>query len=162
MSTFFSKYKFLIIGVVVIVAIFITYAILKPAPQADGTIEKTTVSGASRSSGTGNPGAADNLSDEFVVQLLAIQNINFNTDFFNDPVYRNLIDQYRPLGDRPVGRPNPFYPIGQDNGFIGTSTAGLSGQAEGTDASAIASTSSATSTVPRATTTSRTRTPARR
>ncbi len=157
MSTFFSKYKFLIIGTVAIIAIFIAYAILKPAPEGDGTIEKITVDGASRSSGTGNPGADEGLGDEFVVQLLAIQNIDFNTEFFNDPVYRGLIDQYRPLGDRPVGRPNPFYPIGQDNGFIGTSTAGLSGQTEGTGTSAIASTSSATSTATRAT-----RTPARR
>lgn len=65
-------------------------------------------------------------------QLLAIQNIKFDTAFFNDPVYKELVDQSRPLGVREVGRPNPFLDIGVDavvnaenqsgRGFIQTST----------------------------------------
>ncbi len=128
MRPFISKYKFIIIGIVAIFAIFIGYGIFKSDPKEEGSVQRITVGiNSSGVVGASSLSGDDSLGDEFVIQLLAIQNINFNTEFFNDPVYRNLVDQFRPLGDRPVGRPNPFYPIGQDNGFVGTSTAGLSG-----------------------------------
>lgn len=160
MSNFFSKYKYIIIAILVIFAIFIGYGFMKPASEGDSGLSKTVVANDAGGFSNAN-GLAGELSDSFVIQLLAIQNINFNTEFFNDPVYRGLIDQSRDLGTRPVGRPNPFYPIGQDNGFVGGTTSGLTGASgNGTGSSSgtftITSTSSATSSAPRATTTPRT------
>ena len=150
MSNFFSKYKYIIIAILVIFAIFVGYGFMKPASEGDSGLSKTVVANDMGGFSDAN-GLAGELSDSFVIQLLAIQNINFNTEFFNDPVYRGLIDQSRDLGTRPVGRPNPFYPIGQDNGFVGGTTSGLTGSGTFT----ITSTSSATSSAPRATTTPR-------
>lgn len=158
MKNFLSKYKFLIIGVIAIFAIFIAYGMLKSPPEGEGSVTKTVVAtDAGGVAGAGSlAGSGNDIGDEFVLQLLAIQSINFNTEFFADPVYKGLIDQSRPLGDRPVGRPNPFYPIGQDNGFIGGTTAGLSGITDGGTGFTITSTSSAAAsatTTRRATTT---------
>jgi hypothetical protein len=142
MKNFFSKYKFILIGIAVIFAIFIGYGMLKSAPEEEGSVSKTVVgSNVGVVGGAGSLGA-NNFGDEFVLQLLAIQSINFNTEFFSDAVYKGLIDQSRPLGDRPVGRPNPFYPIGQDNGFVGGTTAGLTGPASTGTGFTVTSTSS--------------------
>lgn len=167
MSAFFSKYKFILIAIAVIFLIFIVYGFVKPAPSGSDGISTTVVANDSGELSNNN-GLAGELSDSFVVQLLAIQNINFNTEFFNDPVYRGLIDQYRSPGVRPVGRPNPFFPIGQDNGFVGSvTTPALNGTATSSPATAVTATTTSTSTTSgrtttpsRTTTTSRT-TPAR-
>lgn len=160
MSNFFSKYKFIIIAIVAIFVIFIGYGYFKPASTGSDGISTTVVSNDFPESENAN-GLAGELSESFVMQLLAIQNINFNTEFFNDPVYRGLIDQYRSPGTRPVGRPNPFFPIGQDNGFVGGTTSGIDGPASSTPT--VAATSTASSSPARATTTrtTNTRTPAR-
>jgi hypothetical protein len=127
MAHFFSKYKYIIIAILAIFAVFIIFGMLKKPKESDSGLEKTVVATDLGAPGANGLGGGNDLGDEFVVQLLAIQNINFNTAFFSDPVYKGLKDQSRPLGDRPVGRPNPFSPIGNDDGFVGTSTAGLTG-----------------------------------
>lgn len=62
---------------------------------------------------TGQSGAQTTaVGREFVTQLLAIQSIRFNLDFFNDPVFRNMQDFSQIIEKQPIGRPNPFAPIG--------------------------------------------------
>lgn len=114
--------------------IFVGYAMVKP------TGDKTDTSGLSlnvvNSNPAGGAATAADPSSALILQLLAIQNISFDTKFFEDAVYRELVDQSRPLGEREVGRPNPFLRIGVDimeapvesaatsTGFIETSTSG--------------------------------------
>jgi hypothetical protein len=129
MGTFFSQHKGLIIGVFLAVLIFIGYAMIKPESKdgSDG-LEKTVIDGITPAGAVGG----DDPAAAFVQQLLAIQNIKFDTAFFSDPVYKELVDQSRPLGVREVGRPNPFLDIGIDTvinaevpagrGFVQTST----------------------------------------
>jgi hypothetical protein len=100
-------------------------------PNTDTTsdgLQRTVVDGIT----TADAPAGDDPAAGFVQQLLAIQNIKFDTAFFSDPVYKELVDQSRPLGVREVGRPNPFLQIGTDTivnaetsaerGFVQTST----------------------------------------
>ncbi len=151
MANFFSKYKFIIIGAAAIIAVFVVYGIMKPAPEGDGTIETTVVgSDSGREVGANGLGGSGDIGEEFVLQLLAIQNIHFDTDFFKDPVYRALIDQFRPIESRPVGRPNPFYPIGQDDGPAGTvATPDVAQVTAATSTTKAATTSSSTKAAPR-------------
>jgi len=108
---FFSQNKGIIISILVIVFVFIGYAIFKPASnEDDSTVVTREV--------VANPALtdisrADDPAAVLVYQLLTIKSIEFNTDFFNDPVYQSLIDRSRPLGEREVGRPNPFWKIGE-------------------------------------------------
>lgn len=129
MGTFFSQHKGVIIGVFLAVLVFIGYAMIrqKPSTTEEG-LQRTVVDGTTST----NAAAGDDPAAGFVQQLLAIQNIKFDTAFFNDPVYKELVDQSRPLGVREVGRPNPFLDIGVDavvnaenqagRGFVQTST----------------------------------------
>lgn len=108
---FLSRYKGVIIAVVLIVAVFVGYAILKkPASDSNEGLQLNVVN----SNPAGGVVNAKDPSSALVLQLLAIQNIVFDTKFFEDPVYRQLVDQSRPLGEREVGRPNPFLRIGID------------------------------------------------
>lgn len=114
---FLTQNKGIIIGVLVIVLVFIGYSIMKPATnESEQTVSRQVVGevGSASSINSDDPAAA------FVYQLLAIQNIRFNAEFFKDPVYRELIDRSRPLGEREVGRPNPFLEIGKDTPNFGS------------------------------------------
>lgn len=155
---FFSKYKLLLLSIALIVIIFVAYALLKPSKPSNNAqnLQPITVEQVNSSATDPNDPGAD-----FVLQLLAIQNINFNTEFFRDPVYRELKDQYRPIEPRPIGRPNPFAEIGNDDplqpvgptsGFTLTSTSTGPGPATTTPRTGGTNTNSntrASSTVPR-------------
>lgn len=108
------KYKWIILGTLVIILVFVIYGAVKPdSSNAPGGIEETIVS---IPGGDGSVTSSDeDPAAGFILQLLAIQNVNFNVDFFNDPVYKELVDQSSGLGERFVGRPNPFLDIGTDN-----------------------------------------------
>lgn len=113
-----SKFKGLIIGVVIVVLAFLAYSqfFAKKGASTDAPLARIDTSAKSSNQIEGAAGR------EFVIQLLAIQSIHFNTQFFSDPAYLSLHDFSRPLVDQPKGRPNPFAPLGEDTGSIGTST----------------------------------------
>lgn len=149
----FNLKKISIIVVVIILA-FIAYSyLISGNKQSSSGVSKQAVTTTS----TASPGSAalDGPGKDFVTQLLAIQNIKFNLDLFNDPVFKGLQDYHRDLVPQDTGRPNPFAPLDGD-----TSGASASGAFSGfgtntTDASASpdaaaidAATSKATSKVP--------------
>lgn len=110
---FLSKFKTLIIIVVLIVLAFIAYT--KFMPKASTTANPNALLRTTTTGTVSNTAASlnDGPGREFVNQLLAIQNIKFNTDIFNDPAYQSLQDFSRELITQPTGRPNPFAPLGQ-------------------------------------------------
>ncbi len=108
----FSKYKWIIIGAVVVILVFVLFAMLKPESKSADGIERTIVS---IPGGNGSVASGEDPAAGFILQLLAIKQVNFNTKFFQDPIYLELVDQYTDLNERPVGRPNPFLDIGIDN-----------------------------------------------
>jgi hypothetical protein len=123
---FLSQNKGIIIGIVLVVALFVGYAILRPAPESmdGGGLDMNVVN----ANPAGGLATSDDPSSLLIFQLLSIQSIVFDTKFFQDPVYRELVDQSRPLGERDVGRPNPFLDIGKNpasaNGAVQTTTIG--------------------------------------
>ena len=76
---------------------------------------------------TENPGAAAALSAEtraqlersaeiereIIQELRKIQSITFDDSLYEDPSFQNLVDFSRPIESQPVGRANPFAPLGE-------------------------------------------------
>jgi hypothetical protein len=156
-----NKKLILIIGLVIIAGV--GYGIFVSSRSApEDTTSTRQVVGADGTSSTENTedvtGEAGRL---FVTQLLAIQSINFNLNFFNDAVFRNLQDFSQVIEKQPIGRPNPFAPIGD----FGTPVSAVNGPVTSTNGSSIVSigTGSATTTTQTTTGTSNTtsNTPAR-
>ncbi|MEI6553880.1 MAG: hypothetical protein WCO09_04890 [bacterium] len=114
-----KKFKYLIIIVVVLVAAFIAYTVYtSSSPATDSaSLQRTTASGSSASNvvpSTGSVVPDNELAKSFVDQLLAIQSINLKVAFFADPVFTNLVDNHKGIDPQPIGRQNPFAPIGSD------------------------------------------------
>ena len=106
-----KKFKYLIIFAIIVALGFVAYSLLSSPTTTDTAgLQKTTMTASVDGTGSSDMG------QDFVNQLLTIQNINFNINFFRDPVFVGLVDNHIDIEPQPVGRPNPFAPIGQDNG----------------------------------------------
>lgn len=123
---FYDKYKWIIFGSIAVILVFVLFALLrddKSSSSPDG-IERTLITT------PGVEGVVGNNSDpaaEFIGQLLDIQKIELNIGFFNDPIYKELVDQYRPIDKRPSGRPNPFLEINEAEIRSGNNTGASTG-----------------------------------
>lgn len=115
-----KKFKYLIIIVVVLVGAFIAYTIYTGGSSSTDTstsMQKTASDGTvTTATGSGSAVPNNELAKSFVDQLLAIQTINLKVSFFADPVFTGLVDNHKGIDPQPIGRPNPFAPIGNDNG----------------------------------------------
>lgn len=142
------KLKKIILAVFIIGALFVAYALfIKPDPSATSLINDIT------SASSGNQDARI-LSAQISQALLKIQQIKLDRDIFDNPVFASLQDRSQEIADEPIGRSNPFAPLG-DTSVNLTSRSNLTI----TDSHA---TSTATSTSSQATSTSSaTSTPAR-
>ena len=142
--------KKIIIIVVVIALAFGVYAYFfvgDTAGNSSGvTKQAVTTSSQSATAGLDGPGK------EFVVQLLAIQNIKFNLQLFSDSVFIGLQDWSRELVPQEVGRPNPFAPLVGDSSSqatTGTFSGDIGSSANSSEnSSASASTGGTTATSP--------------
>lgn len=153
MFSLISSHKKLIIGIIVVVLLFVGYGMFKggdSSKPSTGDLTRTTTSRSASSADVSAPGK------QFVSQLLAIQNIRFNTSLFQDPAFDYLQDFSRELIEQDVGRENPFAPIGiegfsgfdpasnsEPSGFINTSGSGAP-----TLVPTVGTSTRATSTVP--------------
>lgn len=52
------------------------------------------------------------VGNEIIAALNQIESLRLSRDIFEDPVYRSLIDRSEPIPEEPVGKTNPFAPIG--------------------------------------------------
>ncbi|MBV9349871.1 MAG: hypothetical protein JO026_03900 [Patescibacteria group bacterium] len=59
-------------------------------------------------SGNGNPA----VDQDLINLLLTLKNIRLDNSLFADPAYQSLQDFGKDLVPEPVGRPNPFAPLG--------------------------------------------------
>ena len=108
----FNLKKISIIVVVIILAfIAYSYFISGNSSQSSSGISKQSVSSSGTTSATPGTSALDGPGKDFVTQLLAIQNIKFNLDLFNDPVFKGLQNYHQDLVPQEAGRPNPFAPL---------------------------------------------------
>jgi len=115
-----GKYKNIIIVGVIIALGLIAYSFLKPAPTAETLLATTE-----------RQDSAQVLGDEISSAISQINSLKLDRGVLDDPVVKNLKDHSKPIIAEPVGRKNPFAPIGQDSGnsasstISSTSTAGL-------------------------------------
>ena len=128
-----KKFKYLIIIVVVLVVAFIAYTIYtNGTPATDSaSLQRTTADGSVTSNAVQATGAIvpnNELAKQFVDQLLAIQSINLKISFFSDPVFTSLVDNHKGIDPQPIGRPNPFAPIGVDSGMTSNNYQDISGE----------------------------------
>lgn len=114
------KYKRILIILGVLILVFIIYSFMKGDSTANqGAISITENSNAEPQ----NP-----IGQQFFNQLLTLQNIRLDNQVFSDPRFQSLEDFSQPIPDEPQGRPNPFAPIGVDNGTVSNPNASSTNQ----------------------------------
>ncbi len=97
--------KSTIIALVVIVAVaLLLYFYYKGNPNDDSTSSLTVVSAESQE--------ARASSDRVLSLLSEIRSLNIKNTLFTNPVYKSLVDYTIAVPDQPIGRINPFAPVG--------------------------------------------------
>ena len=98
-----KKYKNIIIGAVVVVVLFFLYsAFLKGDGNTDTLVSESP------------EGLNSDVTMELLSILLEIRSITLNEKIFSDEGFSSLEDFSQEIPQEPVGRPNPFLPIGTD------------------------------------------------
>ena len=100
---FFQKYKKIILIIAVLLIALLGYSLLSEPKETETLLVSTNQ--VTQSQVVGN---------EIISALNQIQTLNLSSDIFSDPVFRSLIDRSTPIPDEPVGKSNPFSPIGSD------------------------------------------------
>lgn len=100
---FFKQHKILT-SVLLVIVLFIGYSMLTGGEGEEDLLTSETV--------TEQTPAA--VAEEEVVSLLfELQSLSLNKDLLGSDLFRGLIDFSQELAPQPVGRSNPFAPIGQ-------------------------------------------------
>ena len=108
-----SKLKNIIVLVVVAILLFLVYSIfIKKDPTVDPLID-----------GAVTADQAQVLGNQISQALLRIEQIKLDTSIFDDVLYKTLVDRSEPISEEPIGRPNPFAPIGDVSSSVSTSRA---------------------------------------
>lgn len=104
MFDFLHKYKTTLIGVTLIVGAFIVYQFY----YVDGKKDSVLIS----QSGSEISGSV--VGREIVVLLDELQAINLDSSILDDPAFQSLIDFEQEVQEEPIGRSNPFIPVGSE------------------------------------------------
>ncbi|MDA8611345.1 hypothetical protein N9L18_00575 [Candidatus Pacebacteria bacterium] len=100
----FQKYKKWIIIVLVIIAAFVLYTIFFTGEdEGEGLVSSNATTGQTPASIVGA---------EIVAALNRIESLRLDRTIFDDPVYKSLKDRSQEIPPEPVGKANPFDPIG--------------------------------------------------
>lgn len=132
MKDIIQKIKFPLIIIVVLLAMFVLYNTLIKKPASTDTLAKTNTASAS------TPG------QQILPLLLKIKDVNFDTQFFNDPSFKSLKDFGQKIISEDQGRANPFAPSSFEPGSSSVEDLGF---VDENQASAQSATSS-TNTIP--------------
>lgn len=100
------KYKKWIIGAVVLIILFIVYSVF-----FNNSSSNNSGSDALLSSNTSQR-PAEIVGNEIITALNQIEALILDRSLFADPVYRSLKDRSQIIPPEPVGKANPFDPIG--------------------------------------------------
>ena len=127
-----GKYKNIIIIAVIIGIGLIAYSFLKPDPTAETLLETTQ-----------RQDSAQVLGDEITSAISQINSLKLDRTVLDDPIVKKLIDHSKPILPEPVGRKNPFAPIGANSSVNGATSSAIK---ISTATSTTSSTSTKTST----------------
>ncbi len=103
---FFRNNSTALLGILVTVIVVIGYFLFF---KGDTSSEQSGLQ-VTRPAGGGEIGVSRNL----LTILLELRSISLDEKFFSDPLFRSLRDFGVELAPQPVGRPNPFAPLGRD------------------------------------------------
>ena len=115
----FAKYKKVIISVVIIVIVFLGFKFFKKDPVSDAELLTSTTN---NSTGNLELEAADVLGAQIIQALNQINTLKLDRSIFTRDIYLSLVDKSEPIPLEPVGRPNPFAPLGRDIKRVTTAT----------------------------------------
>lgn len=101
---FFQKYKKIIIIIIILLAILLGYSFIS------GGSNTTAQDPLLVSSNTNTQ--ARIVGNEIISALNQIQTLNLSKDIFEDKVFQSLVDRSEEIAPEPVGKSNPFSPIG--------------------------------------------------
>ena len=99
-----KKYKNILIGALIVIAVFVVYSMFF-AGEKPGTniLTSSSISGVQSSS-----------NSELLLLLINLKSIRLNDSLFQDPSFGRLRDFGKDLVPEPTGRENPFSPVGSD------------------------------------------------
>lgn len=99
----FQKYKkWIIIGLVVIAA-FVLYTVFFTGDKEDQLLTSTSRQTPEEIIGT-----------EIIGALQQIESLELDRSIFDNPIYRSLKDRSQEIPPEPIGKSNPFDPIGSN------------------------------------------------
>jgi hypothetical protein len=100
------KLKKIILIILIAIILFVVYAVFikkDPTNTADGNL--ITRGGVLSED-------ARALGNQISQALLRLEQIKLDRNIFTNNIYITLVDRSEPIIDEPIGRPNPFAPIG--------------------------------------------------
>ena len=102
--------KIIIVVVVIFIIAALGFSLFYFTSGSDTAADSTIV--VSGPNATDTPAVV--ASRDFLVVLGKFESITFNTSVLEDRVFASLIDQSVALQQEPMGRPNPFAPLGAE------------------------------------------------
>lgn len=97
------KLKKIILTIVIAAILFVVYAVfIKKDPETQALLN----------TGASSP-EAQAIGSQISQALLRIEQIKLDKSIFNNVIYKTLVDRSQPISDEPIGRSNPFAPIGE-------------------------------------------------
>lgn len=95
-----TSIKKLILPFIVIIGAFVLYTIFIKKEESTSLLK------------TEMPTSGDVLGTEIIKAINQISALELDREVFEDPIFRTLVDRSEVLRPEPVGRNNPFAPIG--------------------------------------------------
>lgn len=99
--------KIMFFGIIAVLIVGVWYG-LSSSGEAPPLLTTDGVSSASQGSPT-----AESQDRELVASLLALRSVTLSGNIFNDPAFISLKDFGTTIVAEPIGRPNPFAPLGR-------------------------------------------------
>jgi hypothetical protein len=97
-----SAIKKIIIPLLIIIIGFVAYSVFIKKEESTSLLKKEL------------PTSTDVLGADIIRAINQISSLELKRDVFNDPIFKTLVDRSEDLKPEPVGRLNPFAPIGSN------------------------------------------------
>ena len=102
---FFQKYKQIIIGGGVLILIVLVYFFFRGSGSSDTSALVYTTDTTQAEQDQANVGQS------IIVALENLRRLKIDSDFFQNPVFLNLVDHSQSTTSEELGRPDPFLPV---------------------------------------------------
>lgn len=100
------KLKKIILVILILTILFIVYALFIKKDPTNTNLVSSGVSDIQSSA------EAQVIGNQIAQALLRIEKIKLDKTIFNSDIYKSLQDRSQPINEEPIGRSNPFAPLG--------------------------------------------------